>query len=67
MASQMVEIKGFAVELPIVVLYKNGIEFKRYPSKDKKGNTYQAKYYSKKVIINYFELESIFRELSIGK
>lgn len=60
--SQGVQAGGFSVELPVVVLYKNGTEEKRFPMKDKKGNILQAKYYSKKEIINYFDLERIYVE-----
>ena len=62
---QGINTQGYYVELPIIVFYKNGDEFKRYPSRDKKtGNSYTVKYYSKKEIINYFELDSIFFDLS---
>ena len=51
---------GFGTELPILVMYKNGVEERRFPMKDKKGHTLQAKYYSKKELINFFDLESIY-------
>ena len=54
---------SFNIDLPVLVLYKDGQEVKRYPPKDKKGNPTQAKFYSKRELINYFELERIYSEL----
>ena len=59
-----VEISGIIVELPIVIFFKNGQEVKRYPTRDNKGNTYQAQFYIKKELIKFFDLENIFQELS---
>ena len=55
-----VAISGFSVQLPVLILFKNGVEVKRFPMLDKKGKSYQAKYYSKKELIKYFELENIY-------
>lgn len=53
---------SFSVELPVAVLFKNGEEVKRYPPKDKNGNSLQVKYYSKTELMRYFEFERICEE-----
>lgn len=65
--SQGIKVDGLSVELPILVLYKDGVELKRFPTKDKKGNTHQARFYSTKELISYFEMERIYSEVLKNK
>lgn len=62
-----IKLDGFVVELPIVLMFKDGSEFKRYPPIDKNGNTTSARYYSKKELIKYFELDRIYSDLLSSK
>ncbi len=47
-------------QLPVAVLYKNGVEIYRYPGYDSKGRPLQAKAYKERDMIRLFELESIY-------
>ena len=46
-------------QLPVVILYKNGVEIYRYPGYDAKGRPLQAKAYKEKDMIRLFELDRI--------
>ena len=65
--SQNINTKGSYIEIPILILYKNGSEEKRFPMVDKNGKTYQALKYSKKGLISFFDLETIHSEVLKSK
>lgn len=55
-----INVSGIRVQLPVILLFKNGVEEKRYPPVDKKGKTQSVKYYSKKEMIKFFDLENLY-------
>lgn len=55
-----IDVSGYFVQLPIVVLLKNGNEIVRYPANDKNGKPMTVKHYKEKEIIKNFDLENIY-------
>lgn len=53
---------GIHIQLPILVLIKNGEEVKRYPWNDKNGKPLKVKFYKEKEIIKYFDLEDLYHK-----
>jgi hypothetical protein len=51
---------SFVVNLPLVVLYRNGEEVFRYPTNDKNGKPIPVRHYKEKEIIRVFDLETIY-------
>jgi len=57
-----VPISGFFIQLPMLIMFKNGLEEERYPNFQKKVVPYQVRCYKEKDIANLFELEKIYHE-----
>ena len=67
-AKNKVITSGIYVQLPILILFKNGEEVARYPWNDKNAKPTKVKFYKEKEIIKYFDLEDIYhKSISVNK
>ena len=57
-----VPVSGFFIQLPMIIMFKNGVEDGRYPAFQKKGVPYQVRCYKEKDIVNLFDLDKIYNE-----
>lgn len=62
-----IPLTGFSVQLPIVVLLKNGAEIDRYPINDKNGVPVKVRHYKEKEIVNNFKIDTIYHQTSTNK
>ena len=54
-----INLHGFSVALPYIIMFKNGKEIERLPGYDSKGKPRKMKYYREKEIVDVFQLKSI--------
>ena len=52
----------FSSQLPVILLFKNGLEIYRFPGYDSNGKTHAVRVYKEKEIIRLFDLEKIHSE-----
>lgn len=57
-----INLQGFKVTLPYLIMFKNGEEVERFPHNDSKGYPLKIKYYREKDIVDIFELKRIQEE-----
>ena len=52
----------FSSQLPVILLFKNGLEIYRFPGYDSNGKIQSVRVYKEKEIIRLFDLERIHNE-----
>ncbi len=57
-----VPISGFSVQLPMLIMFKNGVIEERYPSFQKDGVPYQVKCFKEKDLVKLFNIEKIYND-----
>lgn len=54
-----INLHGYNVTLPYMILFKNGKEIERLPGNDSKGKPKRMRYYKEKDIVDVFQLKNI--------
>ena len=57
-----INLHGYNVTLPYMILFKNGKEIERLPGYDEKGKPRKMKFYREKDIVEVFRLKDIIKK-----